>query len=121
MGVLRILFLFLNLAGSLILWTAQSPAFLDSTVQLASDSTSDLSIHQSSILELGEALPNSFVPERPVVRSAQYFFDSQLIPDNFPGLSAICQIQGLKYQRLAQGIDPSLPAFLIAFPHHYFT
>lgn len=121
MRVLGILFLFLNLIGSLIFWTNPSPTSLDSTIQTANPSDSDLSFQQSTILELGEALPNNFVPERPVIRTAQYFFDSHFLINYFTGLSAICEFQGINYQKLALSIDTNLPAFLIVFPHHYFT
>lgn len=120
MRVLGILFLFLNLVGSLIFWTAQPSTSLD-IIELANQTDSNLSFQQSTFLELGEALPNSFVPERPVVRSSQYFFDSQFILDNFLGLSANCEIQGLNYKKLALTLNTNLPAFLIVFPHHNFT
>ena len=122
MRVLGTLFLFLNLVGSLVVWAGQSSTSLDSANQITNDfPNSEISIQQSSILEIGEALPNNVVPERPVVRAPHYFFEAQLILDHFSGLSAIYESKGRTYQKLALGIDSSLPAFLIVFPHHYFT
>lgn len=122
MRVLGTLFFFLNLVGSLVFWAGQSASSLDSSFPITSDfHHSEISIQQSSFLEIGEALPNSVVPERPVVRAPHYFFEAQLILDHFSGLSSIYESKGRTYQKLAISIDSSLPAFLIVFPHHYFT
>lgn len=121
MRVFGVLLLFLNLVGSFIFWTSQSPTSLETSFQLESQSDSNLSFQQGAFVELGEALPQSFVPERPVLRTAQYFFDSQLIVNYFSGISAICETEGLNYRKLALSLNANLPAYLIVFPHHYFT
>lgn len=121
MRVLGILFLFLNLIGSSLLWSSQSPSSFDFTIHHSSDPTSELYFQQSTTLRLGEALPFGFVPERPVVRATNFFFYSHFIINTISGLSAICEKQGINYQRLALGDDINLPTFLIVFPHHNFT
>lgn len=117
-----ILILFLNLVGSLSGWEGFSPLSLNpsnpSTHELAQ---SDLSLQPSTILDVGEALPNSFVPERPVVRNVPHFFEAYSRLNIHSGLSAICRSMGRNYQKSAFTIDLGLPSFLIIFPHHYFT
>jgi len=122
MRFLGILFLFLNLVASVTFWAGNIPVTLDSTIQVASElPPADLYIQQSSILEVGDALTNRILPERPVVRSVHYFFKSLSLLDSFSGLSAICQTIERNYKKRAFTIDTNLPAFLIVFPHHYFT
>lgn len=122
MRVLGILVIFLNLLASLILFAEKSPIVPESLAQAEQGFIhSDLSIQQSSIDNLGEALPNSFVPERPVIRTSSYYFEAQFILAIFSELSEICQARGNTYQKLAETIDTNFPTFLIAFPHHHFT
>lgn len=122
MKVSGILFLFLNLVASVSFWAGNTSVSLDSPNQSANELLhSDLHIQQSSILEIGDALTNTIVPERPVVRLIHYFFKSQSVLESFSGLSAICQRIERNYKKTAFTIDANLPAFLIVFPHHYFT
>lgn len=121
MRVLGILFIFLNLLTSLIFFAEKAPIVSPSFALTEHGLiTSDLSIQQSSIVNLGEALPANFVPERPVFRTISYF-EAQFLLVNFAELSENCQSKGNNYQKLAKTIDPNFPAFLIAFPHHHFT
>jgi len=122
MRISGILFLFLNLVASATFWVGNIPVTLDSTIQVASELPHpDLHIQQRSILEVGAALTNRIVPERPVVRSVRYIFKSQSVLDSFSGLSAFCQTIERNYKKTAFTIVANLPAFLIVFPHHYFT
>ncbi|OOG73027.1 hypothetical protein B0E43_13960 [Algoriphagus sp. A40] len=122
MRTIGTLFIFLNLIGLLGIWASQSVSSLDSDIQIISDfPQSEITIQQSPIQKIGEPLPNSFVPERPVVRAPHYFFEAQFILEHFSGLSANYESKGRTYQKLALCIDSSLPGFLIVFPHHYFT
>lgn len=122
MKVSGILFLFLNLVASITFWAGNVPVTLDSSIQSASEiSHSDLHIQQSSILEVGDAITNRIATERPVVRSVHYFFKSQSVLGSFSGLSVICQTIEQNYKKKSSTIDANLPAFLIVFPHHYFT
>jgi len=122
MKVSGILFLFLNLVASVTFWAGNTSVIDDSSIQSASElSYPELSIQQSSILEIGDALTNRIAPERPVVRCVHYFFKSQTILGSFSGLSAVCQAIEQNYRKTAFTLDANLPAFLIIFPHHYFT
>jgi hypothetical protein len=123
MKVSVILFLFLNIVVSISIWAGNPPVSLDSSIQSDSEiSHPELSIQQSSILEVGDALTNTIVPERPVVRLIHYFFKSQsVVQESFSGLSAICQRIEQNFKKTAFTLDTNLPAFLIVFPHHYFT
>lgn len=122
MKVSGILFLFLNLVVSVTFWAGTTSVIVDSSIQSASEiAHPEVSIQQSSILEVGDALTNRITPERPVVRCVHFFFKSQTILGSFPGLSAVCQAIEQNYKKTAFTLDANLPAFLIVFPHHYFT
>lgn len=122
MRVLVILFLVLNLVGSLGDWAGDVPESLGPSSRITLElAGSDAILQQSSILDIGEALPKSFVPERPLVRSIHHFFKANVIAFTYSGLSAICRSMGSNYEKTAFGIVPNFPAFLIIFPHHYFT
>ncbi len=123
MKVSGILFLFLNLVASVTFWAGTTSVIDDSSIQSDSEiAYPELSIiQQSSILEIGDALTNRIAPERPVVRSVHYFFKSQTVLGSFSGLSAVCQAIEQNYKKTAFTLDANLPAFLIVFPHHYFT
>lgn len=122
MRVLAILFLVLNLVGSLGDWAGDAPERLDPSSSITRElAEADQILQQSSSLDVGEALPKGFVPERSHVRSVHHFFKANDIPDTYSGLSAICRSMGSNYEKTAFGIVPGLPAFLIVFPHHYFT
>ncbi len=122
MKVPGILFLFLVLVASVAFWAGNKPVKLDSSIQSTSEiSYAELTPQQSSTLKIGDALTNSTAPERPVVRSVHYFFKSQTVLGSFPGLSAACQAIEQNYKKAAFNINANLPAFLIVFPHHYFT
>lgn len=122
MKVSGILFLFLNLVASVTFWAGTTSVIVDSSIQSASEiAYPELSIQQSSIFEVGDALTNRIAPERPVVRSIHYFFKSQTVLGSFSGLSAVCQAIEQNYKKTAFTLDANLPAFLIVFPHHYFT
>lgn len=122
MKVAGILFLYLNLIASVSFWTSNLYVNLDSKIQSINEATqSDHSVTQSSILEIGDAFTNKITPERPVIRVVHYFFKSQSVQGSLSSLSAICQIVELNYKKTAFNIDANLPAFLIIFPHHYFT
>ncbi len=122
MRVSGILFLFLNLVASVTFWSGNAPVYLDSLIKATTELPhSDPYVQQSSILEVGDALTNKIVPERPVVRSIHYFFKSQSVLVSFSGLSVVCQNIERNYKRTASTIDANFPAFLIVFPHYYFT
>lgn len=122
MRILGVLFFLLNLFGSVVFWAGYSLTDLDSSIQISTDlNSSDFSIQQGSYLTLGNPLANNIVPETPSLRTTHQFSEVQTILSSFFGLSAICQSKGRNYQKLAKTIDSSLPAFLIVFPHHYFT
>jgi len=82
---------------------------------------SDLSIQQSSVLEVGDALTTNILPGQPVVRLVNYFFGVQSPLASISCLSAISQAKERNYQNVTLTIDTNFPAFLIVFPHHYFT
>lgn len=122
MKVAGILFLYLNLIASVIFWTGNSSANLDSTIRSENKAPqSDHAVTQSSTLEIGDAFSNRISPERPVIRVVHYFFKSQSESGNLSSLSAFCQIIEQNYRKTAFIINANLPAFLIIFPHHYFT
>ncbi|RAI92083.1 hypothetical protein [Algoriphagus yeomjeoni] len=122
MKISGILILFLNLVASVTFWAVNTSLIVDYSIQSNSEiAFPELAIQQSSILEIGDALTNRTAPERPVVRTVHNFFKSQTIANNFSGLSAICQASELNYNKAAFTLDTNLPAFLIVFPHHYFT
>lgn len=122
MKVSGILILFLNLVASVTFWAVNTSLIVDYSIQSNSEiAFPELAIQQSSILEIGDALTNRIAPERPVVRSVHYFFKYQTLLGDFSGLSAVCQAIELNYKKVAFTLDTNLPAFLIVFPHHYFT
>jgi len=122
MRVSGILFLFLYLVASVTFWSGNTPVYLDSPLKATTElPNSDPYIQQSSILEVGDALTNKIVPERPVVRSIHYFFKSQSVLVSFSGLSVLCENIERNYKKTAFTIDANFLAFLIVFPHHYFT
>lgn len=116
------LFFFVNLLGSVSLLAERLPSNPEFYLSITSSlSSSDFSIHEGSSIVIGDALPASFVPERPVVRSIQNFLEGQNILQNISGFFAICDSLVCNYLKLSLTIDPCLPAFLIVFPHHNFT
>jgi hypothetical protein len=122
MRVLVFLFFFVNLLGSASLLAERltsTPEFYPSIT--SNLSFSNFSIYDGSSIVIGEALPISFVPERPVVRSIQNFLVGQNMLLNISGFFAICDSLVGNYLKLSLTIDPCLPAFLIVFPHHNFT
>jgi len=122
MKVGRILFLYFNLIALVSFWTGNSSANLDSTIRSENEVLlSDHAVTQSSTLEIGDAFSNRISPERPVIRVVHYFFKSQSESGNLSSLSAFCQIIEQNYRKTAFIINANLPAFLIIFPHHYFT
>lgn len=122
MRVLGNLFILLNLFASLILSADRTALPLDADLETGPDFTqTDLSIQQGSFNDLGEALPSSFLPERPLVRTSFHFFEAESLQTIVIVLSEYCQSGFNSYQKTALTIEPGLPSFLIAFPHHYFT
>lgn len=122
MRILAVLFLFLNLVASVTFWAGDIPVSLDSTLQPTRElPQATFSIEQSSFLELGDALTIRIISETLVLRTAPCFFKSQFLRSSFSGLSAFCQTIEQNYKKTALTIDANLPAFLIVFPHHYFT
>ncbi|MEB2778116.1 hypothetical protein SYJ56_22580 [Algoriphagus sp. D3-2-R+10] len=122
MKVPGILFLFLVLVASVAFWAGNKPVKLDLSIQSTSEiSYAELIIQQSSTLKIGDALTNSTAPERPVFRSFRYYFKSQSVLGSFSGLSAICLAIEQNYKKASFALDANFPAFLIVFPHHYFT
>ena len=122
MKVSGILFLFLNLVASVTFRAGSTSMIFDSSIQSSGEIANlELSIQQSSILEIGDAITNRIAPERPVVRSIHYFFKSQTVLGSFSGLWDVCQAIEQNYKKTAFNLDANLPAFLIVFPHHYFT
>ncbi|SDA69189.1 hypothetical protein SAMN03080617_01739 [Algoriphagus alkaliphilus] len=122
MRILGTLFLFLSLVGSLVFGKDQLPGHWDQSVpENGLISNSDFFVQHYSIREVGEPLANCFIPERPAFRSLQKFDSLKVLFANLTGLSANCQFLGRCYQKSAHTIETGLPAFLIAFPHHYFT
>lgn len=122
MRVLVFFFFIVNLASSSGLLAEKLPSSPETYSSITSElSLSAFSIQPSSSLEIGDALPTSFVPERPVVRSIHNYLEGQNFLENISGFSAICQSIECNYIKLSLAIDPGLPAFFIVFPHHYFT
>ncbi|MDO8966723.1 hypothetical protein [Algoriphagus sp.] len=122
MRVLGTVFLFLSLVGSLVFGADQPPSHWDQNSQGNDQiSKSDFSVQHNFNGEVGVPLANCFIPERPAFRSLQKVGSAKVLFANLFGLSAKCQFLGRCYQKSAHTIETGLPAFLIAFPHHYFT
>lgn len=122
MRVFGILFFFLFMAGLSDIWSENPASNLDYPAFTPNaNSHSNPSIQESSSFDFGAALPTSFIPERPVVRSVRYFPEGQNFLENIFGLFAILETIECNYLKLSQAIDTGLPVFFIVFPHHYFT
>ncbi|MBN7802616.1 hypothetical protein J0A67_17200 [Algoriphagus aestuariicola] len=122
MRVFGILFLFLNLAIAVSIWSGNIPVASNPDSPAPGEIFYPTNFLQQSIsLEVGDGLPFGYVPQRPVARTVQYFFEPQSIPNPYSGLSACCILKGNNKQGLPMAISISLPDFLTVCPHHCFT
>ncbi|WP_026968067.1 hypothetical protein [Algoriphagus terrigena] len=122
MRIFGILFLFLNLIGAVSILSGNIPvtSYPDAPTS-AELSYPSHSLQQSISLEVGDGLPFGYVPQRPVVRTLQCFFEPQSILNPYSGLSAFCVLKGSKTKILPAAISSSRPDFLTVNPHHCFT
>jgi len=89
MRVFGILFFFLFVAGLSDIWSENPASQLDYPAFTSNaTSHSNHSLQESSSFDFGAALPTSFIPERPVVRSVRYFPEGQNFVESIFGLSA---------------------------------
>ncbi|SEF47272.1 hypothetical protein SAMN03080598_00350 [Algoriphagus boritolerans DSM 17298 = JCM 18970] len=122
MRVWGTLFLFLGLVGSLVFGADHIPdQWNQNSPENGLISKSDFFVQHHFNGEVGEPLSNCFIPERPAFHSLQKVGSAKVLLANLTGLSAKCQFLGRCYLKSALTIETGLPAFRIAFPHHYFT
>lgn len=122
MRVFGILLLFLNLIGAVGISSGNTPvaSYPDSSTS-AELSYPSHSLQQSISLEVGDGLPFGYVPQRPVVRTLQCFFEPQPVLNPYSELSASCVLKGSKTKILPAAISNCLPDFLTVCFHHCFT
>ena len=122
MRIFGILFLFLNLIGAVSILSGNIPVTSYPHAPTSAElSYPSHSLQQSISLEVGDGLPFGYVPQRPVVRTLQCFFEPQPVLNPYSGLSVSCILKGSNTQRLTAAISTSLPDFLTVCPHHCFT
>src|SRR5690606_26665037 len=107
MRIFGILFLFLNLVGAVSIFSGNIPVATYPDTPTSAEISYPSHFQQSVSLKVGDGLPFSYVPQRPVVRTLQYYFEHQPLLNPYSAFSDFFILPGGNRHSMPAAISSS--------------